>query len=185
MLLITFKPNTSEFRLKMGTNTISQMKSPQPLLTFGVNIYSGFSLLPSATQFRQGYIFTGVCDSVHKGVSQHALGQTPPRQTLPPGRHPAADTPSGRHPLGRHPPGQTPPRQTPPWADTPWADTPLGRHPQPTACTAYPAPSQWPLQWTVCILLECVLVMNKNAPTSWTTIISMLESLLTTSTRIQ
>ena len=31
-------------------------------------------LLPPATKFGQGYVFTHVCDSVHKGgVSQHAL----------------------------------------------------------------------------------------------------------------
>ena len=32
------------------------------------------TFLPPATKLRQGYIFTGVCDSVHGGVlSQHAL----------------------------------------------------------------------------------------------------------------
>ena len=57
-----------------------------------------------------------------------------------------ADTPPGRHPPGR----QTPPGQTPPWqADTPrQADTRQGR----------------PLQRTVRILLECILVKNNFAP---------------------
>ena len=46
-------------------------------------------------------------------------------------------TPPGRHPsLYRHPPGQTPPSRHP------WEDT----------------PSRRPLQWTVRILLECILV---------------------------
>ena len=44
---------------------------------------------------------------------------------------------SSRHPLGRHPPGQT---------------LPLGRH--------SPHPPRQPLQRTVCILLECILVMT-------------------------
>ena len=48
-------------------------------------------------------LFTGGC------VSQHAMGQTPPRHT----------------PLVRHPPG----------ADTPWADIPLGRHLPPLSDT--------------------------------------------------
>ena len=73
---------------------------------------------------------TSVSHSVHRGgVSQHALGQTPPKQTPPNAR---ADTP--------HPQTDTPtPRQTPParqlplvdtsWEDTPQAHTPLGRHP--------------------------------------------------------
>ena len=41
----------------------------------------------------QGYVFTGVCDSVHRGgLSSMHWGdtprQTPPGQTLPLGRHP-------------------------------------------------------------------------------------------------
>ena len=59
----------------------------------------------TSTYLRQGYVFTGVCDSVHRGgVSQHALWQTPP--------FPRADTPRqtppGRRPLDRHPPGRNP-----------------------------------------------------------------------------
>ena len=42
-------------------------------------------------------VFTGVCHSVHGGVSQHALGQTPPW----------ADNPLGRQPPVRHPPTAT------------------------------------------------------------------------------
>ena len=54
------------------------------------------------------------------------------------GLHPSEQTPpSGqtrRHPLDRH---------------TPWADSPLGKHPH---------LPRWPPQWTVRILLECILV---------------------------
>ena len=63
-------------------------------------------------------------------------------QTAPPGRHPPRQTPPlGRRPLGRHPSGQTPP---------------LGRHPLGAGQTS-PLPRQ-PLQRTVRILLECILV---------------------------
>ena len=49
---------------------------------------------------RKGYVFTGVCDSVQGGVSQHALGQTPPHL----GRHPppTATAADGTHPTGMH-----------------------------------------------------------------------------------
>ena len=64
----------------------------------------------------QGYVFTGVCDSVNRGEylippqeqtprSRHPLEQTPPRADT----HPGADTPQSRHPLRE----QTPPEQTP------------------------------------------------------------------------
>ena len=51
------------------------------------------------TKLGKGNVFTPVCQSFcsQGGVSQHALGQTPPL---------------GRHPLGKHPPGKTSPRQT-------------------------------------------------------------------------
>ena len=59
--------------------------------------------------------------------------------------------------------------ETPPWADIPlgqtppWADTPMGRHPhgQTPLAGRQPLgrhPQGWPLQGTVSILLECVLV---------------------------
>ena len=61
-----------------------------------------------------------------------------------------------RHPTlwaDSHPPGQT--RQTLPRADTPTRQTPLwpGRH--------LPPPRRRPLQRTVRILLECILVVKK------------------------
>ena len=70
--------------------------------------------------------------------------------------------------LGRHPPEQTPPRQTPPWVDIA-----LGRQPPPSPEADIPPmqtlppgqtpplgrhPPRQPLQRTVCILLECILV---------------------------
>ena len=64
----------------------------------------------------QGYVFTRVCDSVHRG----GLWQGEP----PPGR----ETPLGReNPPGREPPG----KETPPGAGKhpPGQETPAGRHP--------------------------------------------------------
>ena len=85
-------------------------------------------LLLAATKLGQGNVFTGICDSVHRGcLPQCMLGchpltphpqeqtprweQTPPRSTPPPEQTPNCD--------------QTLPReQTPPWeADTPWEET--------------------------------------------------------------
>ena len=73
--------------------------------------------LPPATG--QGYVFTGVYDSVHRGVS--APGGSVcgiPACT-------EADTPQSRHPLE-----QTPPRADPPGTDTPLEQTPQSRPPQ-------------------------------------------------------
>ena len=78
-----------------------------------------------------------------------------------------ADTPPGRHPL----PTDTPPGQIPLLGRYPsWADTPLGRHPSgrrppqsklPFLPDTPLTPSRWPLQRTVRILLECILVYLK------------------------
>ena len=63
-------------------------------------------------------------------------------------RHPRADTPRAGTPLvDTH------------WADTPWADTPLGRHPPRQTPPLHPPPPRRPLQRTVRILLECILVL--------------------------
>ena len=92
-------------------------------LVYFLSIY-----LPAATKLGQGNVFTGVCDSVHRGgcLPQCMLGcQHPPGRQTPPG----ADTPPP-------PPDQTPPRAATPWtrhppgADTlPREDTPQRRHP--------------------------------------------------------
>ena len=88
-------------------------------------------LLPAATKLGQGNVFTGVCDSVHRGgvsASVHA-GIPPPRSRHPPSRHPPrADTPpKTRPPLGADTPqDQTPPRSRHP---TQRPDPPRNRHP--------------------------------------------------------
>ena len=85
-------------------------------------LYPG--LLPSATKLGQGYIFTGVCDSVHTGgcLPQCMLGYhpslpgagTPPPQTRHP-RIPMDQAPHAHSPWTKHPPDQAPPReQVPP-----------------------------------------------------------------------
>ena len=119
----------------------------------------------------QGYVFTGMCDSVHReGVCLSAwwdathtplgadtpLGsrhpspqrQTPPRSRHPPGADPPeADTPPGAEPpRSRHPPEE----DTPGEADTasPWeADTPQEQTPSLEADTPWEAntpPKQTP-----------------------------------------
>ena len=74
-----------------------------------------FYFLPPATKLGQGYIFTGVCDSVHGGGEY--LGRYTPRDQVPPrpGTPPGPDTPpravhagrygqqaGGTHPTGMH-----------------------------------------------------------------------------------
>ena len=96
-------------------------------------IYFDLSLLPPATKLGQGNIFTGICDSVHRGVlPQCMLGFQPPppprtRQAPPwdqAGTRPLGLDQAGTRPLGldqagtplgpgRHPPpgpGSPPPR---------------------------------------------------------------------------
>ena len=80
----------------------------------------------------QGYVFTSVCDSVHRGGASAPLhaGITPQDQALPPwpgtplgpdppppgpGTPPVQTSPGAdTHPKSRHPPEQTPPEQTAP-----------------------------------------------------------------------
>ena len=89
----------------------------------------------------QGYVFTRVCDSVHRGVSRQGepprAGRTPLGRENPPG----ADTPPGADPPGQ---GEHPQvGRTPPGADT----LPLGSRLQHTV-------NERPVR----ILLECILV---------------------------
>ena len=51
--------------------------------------------LPPATKLGQGYVFTGVCDSVHRGgICLSACWDTTPQEQMRPSRHPAStDTP--------------------------------------------------------------------------------------------
>ena len=132
----------------------------------------GMSSLPPATKLGQGYVFTGVCDSVNKGgvclsacLDTHPLGtdtpweqtapweQTPPRADTPwEQTPPRADTPQSRHPMeqtphgSRHLPEQTPPRSRHPWEQTPpEADTPLGAD---SHRSRHPPPEQTPPEET-------------------------------------
>ena len=83
--------------------------------------------LSPATKLGQGYVFTGVCHSVNRGVSAsvHA-GITPPRADPPRADTPQEQTP----PKSRHLPEQTPPKSRhPPRADTPQEQTPQEQTP--------------------------------------------------------
>ena len=89
-----------------------------------------------------GNVFTGVCHSVHRGVSA---------------RHPPVDTPWADTPWVDTP---SPWRDTPStWADTPstWTDTPLGQRPP---GQTPPPPGRRVLQCTVRVLLECIHVLG-------------------------
>ena len=84
-------------------------------------------LLPPATKLGQGYIFTGVCDSVHGsggqgGLPQCMLGYHPPRQGRPPPPGKVDPPPGKETPWAR----QTPPQQgRPPWqGGSPWRGRP-------------------------------------------------------------
>ena len=61
-------------------------------------VHEWFIFLPSATELRKGYGFTGVCHSVHRGMypSMH-WGRQPPGQTPP-----TATAADGTHPTGMH-----------------------------------------------------------------------------------
>ena len=91
-----------------------------------------FEFLPAATKLGQGNVFTGVCDSVNRGVCLSACWDTPPEQTPPQSRPPQSRPPQSRlpwdqTPQSRHPPGADPPPRahsplgpdTPPGADPP------------------------------------------------------------------
>ena len=93
-------------------------------------------LLPPANEFCEGYVFTPVCHSVHRGcLPQCMLGYTPLEQTSHGSRHPLEQTPSR---------ADTP--QTPP----PRADThhpPRSKHP-PGADTTPPCSACWEIRAT-------------------------------------
>ena len=89
-------------------------------------------LLPAATKLGQGNVFTGVCDSVHRGVClpQCMLGYHTPPQS----RHPSEQTPPWEQ-------THTPSDQTHPWEQThppPGADIPLGADTPPGSDTPSP-----------------------------------------------
>ena len=87
--------------------------------------------LPLITKLGQGYIFTGVCDSVHRGVCLSAcLNTTRARRPPPPGKiEPSwqGDTPPGK---ADPPARQTTLTRRPLWhGDHPLARTPQARQP--------------------------------------------------------
>ena len=108
-------------------------------LIFCVLMNSGWSIFTERKRScGQGYVFTRVCDSVHKGgsASLHA-GYHPPEGGTPPGRRsPRKETPTHqgrrypprRRPLlgRRHPRGRRhPQKEAPPWeGGTPRKETP-------------------------------------------------------------
>ena len=80
---------------KVGTLNWNNQECSESLNTLYV-------LLPPATKLGQGYVFTSVCDSVHReGVCLGACWDNPR-----PGRNQEDPPPSSRHP-----PDQTPPRK--------------------------------------------------------------------------
>ena len=98
--------------------------------------------LPAATKLGQGNVFTGVCDSVHRGesASVHAGMPTPPspgtRDPPPrPGRPPRDQRPPPRP--GRHPPG----KQTPAYSQWAAGTHPTGMH----SCSV------------ICLLEKCIV----------------------------
>ena len=102
--------------------------------------------LPAATKLGQGNVFTGICDSIHRGGvclsacwdttpgADTPLGaDTPPEQTPPPrSRHPPGLNPPTRYPLGpgTHRPGTppTPRKQTPAYGQWAAGTHPTGMH---------------------------------------------------------
>ena len=98
------------------------------------------AILPPTMKLGQGYVLTGMCDSVHGGCLPQCMmgyhtplgtGTPTPRSRHPPGadtlgsRHP----PRSRHPLGADiPPGVDTPRSRHPLRSrhTPWKLTPPG-----------------------------------------------------------
>ena len=108
----------------------------------------------------QGYVFTAVCDSVHRGGGV-CLGMGVCVADTP---NPQADTPCPVH-AGIYTPsvqcmlGYTPLSQCMLGYTHPSCPVHGGIHTLllPSACWDTPAPRQ-PLQWTVRIVLECILV---------------------------
>ena len=91
-----------------------------------IRIYISDLLITVRNVVPQGYVFTGVCDSVHRGgEGVHGRGVC---------------MAGGMHGGGMHGGGGV-------WWGHAWQE-------------------QWPLQWTVCTLLECILVVPGRHP-SW------------------
>ena len=139
----------------------------------------------------QGYVFTRVCDSVHRGgdsaeppgrETPRDQADTPPRTwQTPPGREnpPSRETPSGpgRHtppqdqadpPAGRAPWENPPGRETPQdQADTPRDQTPLaGRPPREEDCSIRSMSGRYASYWNA-FLLCFFFNLSNLAPNGW------------------
>ena len=111
-----------------------------------IKVLTTLPFLPPANEVCEGYAFTPVCHSVHKGGRPRQVppsgryspwartppGRYTPLQIHPPGRYtplgrytPRAETPMDRDPHGQRPPLRT--ETTPLDRDFPWAETPLDR----------------------------------------------------------
>ena len=123
------RSSSSEYRVNLthATNTQGNMQEGERE-----------TLLPPAMKLGQGYVFTRVCNSVHRGVCPIACWNTPPGTQ--------AGTPP---PQGADPQEQTPREQTPLGADTP-----LGPGISPAQCML----GDMGNKRVVCILLGCNLV---------------------------
>ena len=139
----------------------------------------------------QGYVFTRVRDSVHRGlsVSVHAGIPPPTRSRHPQSRHPlGADTPRADTPLGadtplsRQPPDQIPttprsdtpleqtpsgsrhpPEQTPPGANTPMEQTPPGADtPQKADSSIRSMSGRYASYWNAFLLLKTSLIVSSK-----------------------
>ena len=94
--------------------------------------YWNVFLLPSTNKVCEGYVFTCVCHSVHRGVCLSAWWDTiaPPRDQAPPSRAepPGQGTSGLGTPLGADSPSWN---QAPPWEHTPL------RPPPPPICAVH------------------------------------------------
>ena len=128
-----------------------------------------WTLLPAATKLGQGNVFTGVCDSVHRGGSlagRRPPGRenpTPPGQGEPPwqgdppgqGEPPSRETPPGQ---GEPPHGQG----EPPSRETPPAGRPPGEGRTPRAGRTPPAYGQWAAGTHPTGMHSCLILMSKS-----------------------
>ena len=90
------------------SDRVSLMKSFLPTVPCIPPFLGYHLLLPPATKLGQGYIFTGVCDSVHMGGSASVHAGIPPPPPLGPGTPPPGAEHTGRYGQragGMHPTG--------------------------------------------------------------------------------
>ena len=111
--------------------------------------------LPAATKLGQGNVFTGICDSVHRGgLPQCMLGYPPPPDQIPtpprPDTPPDQTSPSPLDQTSPSPLDQTPPPPRPGTPPPPRPHTPGSRR-QHTV-------NERPVR----ILLECILVCMRS-----------------------